>query len=127
MGDVPQRAVAVTLHVHMRRRGAPETLQGYRGQHHIVWGDQRRTRFAPSLSMGEKAAMGCDELETARLSCLRWSEGRRSRFDPGNYAHRTQAVSRRYMQEMIPFVGPIRHHGTENMGTNDRSWRGQDT
>ena len=53
----PKRAVAVTLPVHMDD-GSTRALQGYRVQHHIALGPTKGgTRFAPSLSMGETAAL----------------------------------------------------------------------
>jgi len=53
----PKRAVAVTLPVHMDD-GSTRAFQGYRVQHHIALGPTKGgTRFAPSLSMGETAAL----------------------------------------------------------------------
>jgi len=53
----PKRAVAVTLPVHMDD-GSTKAFQGYRVQHHIALGPTKGgTRFAPTLSMGETAAL----------------------------------------------------------------------
>src|SRR5436190_2240417 len=53
----PKRAIAVTLPVHMDD-GSTRAFQGYRVQHHIALGPTKGgTRFAPSLSMGETAAL----------------------------------------------------------------------
>ena len=53
----PKRAIAVTLPVHMDD-GSTKAFQGYRVQHHIALGPTKGgTRFAPSLSMGETAAL----------------------------------------------------------------------
>src|SRR5438034_7270648 len=53
----PKRAVAVTLPVHIDD-GSTQAFQGYRVQHHIALGPTKGgTRFAPSLSMGETAAL----------------------------------------------------------------------
>ena len=53
----PKRAIAVTLPVHMDD-GSTQAFQGYRVQHHIALGPTKGgTRFAPSLSMGETAAL----------------------------------------------------------------------
>ena len=53
----PKRAIAVTLPVHMDD-GSTKTFQGYRVQHHLTLGPTKGgTRFAPSLSMGETAAL----------------------------------------------------------------------
>ena len=54
---IPKRAIAVTLPVHMDD-GSTQTFQGYRVQHHLTLGPTKGgTRFAPSLSMGETAAL----------------------------------------------------------------------
>ena len=53
----PKRAIAVTLPVHMDD-GSTRTFQGYRVQHHLTLGPTKGgTRFAPTLSMGETAAL----------------------------------------------------------------------
>src|SRR5207237_10756116 len=53
----PKRGIAVTLPVHMDD-GSTKTFQGYRVQHHLTLGPTKGgTRFAPSLSMGETAAL----------------------------------------------------------------------
>src|SRR6202045_1731524 len=53
----PKRAIAVTLPVHMDD-GHTETFQGSRVQHHLPLGPTKgRTRSAPTLSMGETAAL----------------------------------------------------------------------
>ena len=53
----PKRAVAVTLPVHMDD-GSKQTFQGYPVQHHLTLGPTKGgARFAPSLSMGEVAAL----------------------------------------------------------------------
>src|SRR3982074_1654318 len=53
----PKRAIAVTLPVHMDD-GTTRTFQAYRVQHHLTLGPTKGgTRFAPTLSMGETAAL----------------------------------------------------------------------
>src|SRR5438094_9878360 len=53
----PKRAIAVTLPVHMDD-GSTKTFQGYRVQHQLTLGPIKGgTRFAPSLYMGETAAL----------------------------------------------------------------------
>src|SRR5438067_11015745 len=53
----PKRAIAVTLLVHMDD-GSTRAFQGYRVQHHLPLGPTKgATRFAPSRSMGETAAV----------------------------------------------------------------------
>jgi glutamate dehydrogenase (NAD(P)+) len=91
----PKRAIAVTLPVHLDD-GSTKAFQGYRVQHHIALGPTKGgTRFAPSLSMGETAALAM---------WMSWK----------------CALSRRYMQEMIPFVGPHTDIMGPDMGTNEQ-------
>ena len=53
----PKRAIAVTLPVH-RDDGRIETFQGYRVQHHLALGPTKGgTRFHPSVTLGEVAAL----------------------------------------------------------------------
>jgi glutamate dehydrogenase (NAD(P)+) len=107
----PKRAIAVTLPVHMDD-GSTKTFQGYRVQHHLTLGPTKGgTRFAPSLSMGETAALANLPYGGAKggIAC-----------DPATLSHRElEALSRRYMQEMIPFVGPHTDIMGPDMGTNE--------
>ena len=74
----PKRAVAVTLPVHMDD-GSTKAFQGYRVQHHIALGPTKGgTRFAPSLSMGETAAL---EMRTGQPALWRRQGWRRCRSD----------------------------------------------
>src|SRR4249919_1745175 len=53
----PKRAMAVTLPIH-RDDGRIETFQGYRVQHHLTLGPTKGgTRFHPSVTLGEVAAL----------------------------------------------------------------------
>src|SRR2546430_1610101 len=104
----PKRAMAVTLPVHMDD-GSTKAFQGYRVQHHIALGPTKGgTRFAPSLSMGETAALAMWMSWKCALANLPYGGAKGGvAVDPTRLSHtELEAVSRRYMQEMIPFVGP---------------------
>src|SRR2546430_2286 len=104
----PKRAVAVTLPVHMDD-GSTRAFQGYRVQHHIAFGPTKGgTGFAPSLSRGEPAALEMWMSWKCALAQLPYGGARGGvPFDPTKLSHKEwEAVPRRYMQEMIPFVGP---------------------
>src|SRR5213080_2048778 len=121
----PKRAVAVTLPVHMDD-GRTKAFQGYRVQHHIALGPTKGgTRFAPSLSMGETAALAMWMSWKCALAQLPYGGAKGGVAVDPNKLSRTEleAVSRRYMQEMIPFVGPHTDIMGPDMGTN-KSWRG---
>ena len=118
----PKRAVAVTLPVHMDD-GSTMTYQGYRVQHHLTLGPTKGgTRFAPSLSMGETAALAMWMSWKCALANLPYGGAKGGVACDVTKLSRTEleAVSRRYMQEMIPFVGPQTDVMGPDMGTNEQ-------
>ncbi|MBA2623699.1 MAG: Glu/Leu/Phe/Val dehydrogenase [Chthoniobacterales bacterium] len=118
----PKRSVAVTLPVHMDD-GSTNTYQGYRVQHHLTLGPTKGgTRFAPTLSMGETAALAMWMSWKCALANLPYGGAKGGiACDPSKLSRRElEAVSRRYMQEMIPFVGPHTDIMGPDMGTNEQ-------
>ena len=118
----PKRAIAVTLPVHMDD-GSTMAFQGYRVQHHIALGPTKGgTRFAPSLSMGETAALAMWMSWKCALAQLPYGGAKGGvAVDPTKISRtELEAVSRRYMQEMIPFVGPHTDIMGPDMGTNEQ-------
>ncbi|MEP6604376.1 MAG: Glu/Leu/Phe/Val dehydrogenase [Spartobacteria bacterium] len=118
----PKRAIAVTLPVHMDD-GSTQTFQGYRVQHHLTLGPTKGgTRFAPSLSMGETAALAMWMSWKCALANLPYGGAKGGiACDPTKLSrHELEALSRRYMQEMIPFVGPHTDIMGPDMGTNEQ-------
>ncbi len=119
---LPKRAIAVTLPVHMDD-GSTETFQGYRVQHHLTLGPTKGgTRFAPNLSMGETAALAMWMSWKCALANLPYGGAKGGiACDPQKLSIKElEAVSRRYMQEMIPFVGPHTDIMGPDMGTNEQ-------
>jgi len=118
----PKRAIAVTLPVHMDD-GSTRTFQGYRVQHHLTLGPTKGgTRFAPSLSMGETAALAMWMSWKCALANLPYGGAKGGvAVDPLKLSRtELEALSRRYMQEMIPFVGPHTDIMGPDMGTNEQ-------
>ena len=118
----PKRAIAVTLPIHMDD-GSTQTFQGYRVQHHLTLGPTKGgTRFAPSLSMGETAALAMWMSWKCGLANLPYGGAKGGvACDPRLLSrHELEGVSRRYMQEMIPFVGPHTDIMGPDMGTNEQ-------
>lgn len=118
----PKRAIAVTLPVHMDD-GSTRTFQGYRVQHHLTLGPTKGgTRFAPSLSMGETAALAMWMSWKCALANLPYGGAKGGvAVDPTKLSRtELEALSRRYMQEMIPFVGPHTDIMGPDMGTNEQ-------
>jgi glutamate dehydrogenase (NAD(P)+) len=118
----PKRAIAVTLPVHMDD-GSTKTFQGYRVQHHLTLGPTKGgTRFAPTLSMGETAALAMWMSWKCALANLPYGGAKGGiAVDPSKLSrNELEALSRRYMQEMIPFVGPHTDIMGPDMGTNEQ-------
>jgi glutamate dehydrogenase (NAD(P)+) len=103
--------------------GSTRTFQGYRVQHHLTLGPTKGgTRFAPSLSMGETAALAMWMSWKCALANLPYGGAKGGiAVDPTKLSHKElEALSRRYMQEMIPFVGPHTDIMGPDMGTNEQ-------
>jgi len=118
----PKRAVAVSVPVHMDD-GRTEVFQGYRVQHHLTLGPTKGgTRFSRNLDMGEVAALAVWMSWKCALAGLPYGGAKGGvACDPCALSRRElEAVSRRYMQEMIPFVGPSVDVMAPDMGTDER-------
>ena len=118
----PKRAIAVTLPVHMDD-GSTKTFQGYRVQHHLTLGPTKGgPRLAPSLSMGETAALAMWMSWKCALANLPYGGAKGGvAVEPAKLSRtELEAISRRYMQEMIPFVGPHTDIMGPDMGTNEQ-------
>ncbi|HEX8297081.1 MAG TPA: Glu/Leu/Phe/Val dehydrogenase [Chthoniobacteraceae bacterium] len=118
----PKRAMAVTLPIH-RDDGRIETFQGFRVQHHLALGPTKGgTRFHPSVTLGEVAALSMWMSWKCALTGLPYGGAKGGiAVDPRSLSLRElEALSRRYMQEMIPFVGPHTDIMGPDMGTNEQ-------
>lgn len=118
----PKRAIAVSIPVHMDD-GRTEVFQGYRVQHHLTLGPTKGgTRFSPSLDVGEVAALAIWMSWKCALAGLPYGGAKGGvACDPPSLSRRElEAVSRRYMQEMIPFVSPQTDVMAPDMGTNEQ-------
>jgi glutamate dehydrogenase (NAD(P)+) len=116
----PKRAIAISVPIH-RDDGSTEVFHGYRVQHHLSLGPTKGgTRFAPDLDIGEVAALAVWMSWKCALAGLPYGGAKGGvACDPYALSHRElEAVSRRYMQEMIPFVGPHVDVMAPDMGTN---------
>lgn len=118
----PKRAVAVTLPVRMDD-GRVEVFDGYRVQHHLALGPTKGgTRYSTSVTLGEVAALAMWMSWKCALTGLPYGGAKGGiTVDPRRLSVRElEAVSRRYMQEMIPFVGPHTDIMGPDMGTNEQ-------
>ncbi|TFV35842.1 Glu/Leu/Phe/Val family dehydrogenase [Bradyrhizobium niftali] len=118
----PKRAMAVSCPIH-RDDGRIEVYQGYRVQHHLTLGPTKGgTRFAPSVDIGEIAALAIWMSWKCALAGLPYGGAKGGiTVDPYKLSPRElEGLSRRYMQEMIPFVGPHTDVMAPDMGTNEQ-------
>ncbi len=118
----PKRSVTVSIPVHMDD-GRTELFQGYRVQHHLTLGPTKGgTRFASSVDIGEVAALAIWMSWKCALVGLPYGGAKGGvAVDPRQLSLRElEAVSRRYMQEMIPFVGPQTDIMAPDMGTTEQ-------
>ncbi|UWU67947.1 Glu/Leu/Phe/Val dehydrogenase [Bradyrhizobium sp. NC92] len=119
---MPKRAVTVSCPIH-RDDGTTAVFEGYRVQHHLTLGPTKGgTRFAPSVDLGEVAALAVWMSWKCALVGLPYGGAKGGiSVDPSTLSRRElEALSRRYMQEMIPFVGPHTDVMAPDMGTNEQ-------
>src|SRR6201982_1124829 len=119
---LPKRAISISIPIH-REDGSIAVFQGYRVQHHLRLGPTKGgTRFTPSLTLGESAALAIWMSWKCALANLPYGGAKGGiAVDPTKLSHNElEAVSRRYMQEMIPFVGSHTDIMGPDMGTNEQ-------
>ena len=118
----PKRAIAVSCPIH-RDDGTTAVFQGYRVQPHLTLGPTKGgTRFAPSVDIGEVGALAVWMSWKCALAGLPYGGAKGGvTVNPHTLSRRElEALSRRYMQEMIPFVGPHTDVMAPDMGTNEQ-------
>ncbi len=119
---MPKRAVTVSCPIH-RDDGTTAVFEGYRVQHHLTLGPTKGgTRFAASVDLGEVAALAIWMSWKCALVGLPYGGAKGGiSVEPSSLSRRElEALSRRYMQEMIPFVGPHTDVMAPDMGTNEQ-------
>ncbi|HEY5895205.1 MAG TPA: Glu/Leu/Phe/Val dehydrogenase [Chthoniobacterales bacterium] len=118
----PKRAITVTLPIHMDD-GRTEVFHGYRVQHHLSLGPTKGgTRFHPSVTMGEVTALAMWMSWKCALTGLPYGGAKGGiTVDPRILSrNELERLSRRYLQEMIPFVGPQTDIMGPDVGTNEQ-------
>lgn len=118
----PKRAIAVTCPIH-RDDGSTVVYEGYRVQHHLSLGPSKGgVRFSPHVDLGEVAALSLWMSWKCALMNLPYGGAKGGvRVDPYSLSHKElEALSRRFMQELIPFVGPHVDVMAPDIGTNEQ-------
>jgi glutamate dehydrogenase (NAD(P)+) len=119
---MPKRAITVSCPIH-RDDGTVAVFEGYRVQHLLTMGPTKGgTRFATSVDIGEVAALAIWMSWKCALAGLPYGGAKGGvNVDVSRISKRElEALSRRYMQEMIPFVGPHTDVMAPDMGTNEQ-------
>jgi glutamate dehydrogenase (NAD(P)+) len=119
---MPKRSVTVSCPIH-RDDGTIAVFEGYRVQHHLTLGPTKGgTRFATSVDLGEVAALAIWMSWKCALVGLPYGGAKGGiHVDPASLSRKElEGLSRRYMQEMIPFVGPHTDVMAPDMGTNEQ-------
>ena len=119
---LPKRALTISCPIH-RDDGSIAVYEGYRVQHHLTLGPTKGgTRFALSVDIGEVAALAIWMSWKCALVGLPYGGAKGGVCVDVNSISRREleSLSRRYMQEMIPFVGPHTDVMAPDMGTNEQ-------
>ncbi len=118
----PKRMVQVSVPL-KRDTGRTEVFFGYRVQHHLTLGPTKGgTRYHPSVSLGEVAALAMWMSWKCALNGLPYGGAKGGiALTPATFSkEELERISRRYMQELIPFVGPHTDILGPDMGTNEQ-------
>jgi glutamate dehydrogenase (NAD(P)+) len=119
---VPKRCMAVSCPIELDN-GKVVLFEGFRVQHHLAMGPTKGgLRFHPKVDLGEVAALAMWMSWKCALVGLPYGGAKGGiAVDPHSLSpNELEHLSRRYMQEMIPFVGPNTDVMAPDMGTNEQ-------
>src|SRR5882762_6522587 len=118
----PKRSMTVALPIH-RDDGRTEVFFGYRVQHHLALGPTKGgLRFHPDVALGEVAALAMWMSWKCALTGLPYGGAKGGiTCDPRALSmQELERLTRRYTQEMIPFIGPQTDVMAPDVGTNEQ-------
>src|SRR5882762_4304334 len=118
----PKRAITVALPIH-RDDGSTQVFFGYRVQHHLTLGPTKGgLRYHPDVRLGEVAALAMWMSWKCALTGLPYGGAKGGvACDPGKLSTvELERLTRRYTQEMIPFIGPQVDVMAPDLGTNEQ-------
>ncbi len=119
---LPKRALVVQVPVRMDD-GSVRSFEGYRVQHHLALGPTKGgVRFHPDVTLGETAALAMWISWKCALAGLPYGGAK------GGVACNPHAMSegeverltRRYTQELVPFIGPDMDIPAPDVGTSEK-------
>lgn len=118
----PKRAFTVAVPVR-RDDGSTSVFAGYRVQHHLALGPTKGgIRFHPDVTLGEVAALATWMSWKCSLVGLPYGGAKGGvTVDPRALSMgELERLTRRYTQEMIPFIGPQIDIPAPDVGTNEQ-------
>jgi glutamate dehydrogenase (NAD(P)+) len=118
----PRRAFVVTVPVRLDD-GRTEMFIGYRVQHHLSLGPTKGgLRFHPDVTLGEVAALAMWMSWKCALCGLPYGGAKGGiTCNPHKMSRgEIERMTRRYTQEMIPFIGPHVDVMAPDLGTNEQ-------
>jgi glutamate dehydrogenase (NAD(P)+) len=118
----PKRSMTVALPIH-RDDGSTEVFAGYRVQHHLTLGPTKGgLRYHPEVKLGEVAALAMWMSWKCGLTGLPYGGAKGGiACDPGKLSRdELERLTRRYTQEMIPFIGPQVDVMAPDLGTDEQ-------
>ena len=120
---LPKRAITVALPIH-RDDGKTEVFFGHRVQHHLALGPTKGgLRYHPDVTLGEVAALAMWMSWKCGLTGLPYGGAKGGiACDPRTLSlTELERLTRRYTQEMIPFIGPQIDVMAPDVGTNEQT------
>lgn len=120
---IPKRSMVVALPIR-RDSGVTQTFAGYRVQHHLTLGPTKGgLRYHPDVTLGEVAALAMWMSWKCALTGLPYGGAKGGiACDPRTLsAAELERLTRRYTQEMIPFIGPQVDVMAPDVGTNEQT------
>jgi len=118
----PKRSLTVALPIHCDD-GSTRVFSGYRVQHHLTLGPTKGgLRYHPDVALGEVAALAMWMSWKCALTGLPYGGAKGGvACDPGKLSTgELERLTRRYTQEMIPFIGPQIDVMAPDLGTNEQ-------
>src|SRR5437016_6796690 len=118
----PKRSLTVALPIHCED-GSTRVFTGYRVQHHLTLGPTKGgLRYHPDVTLGEVAALAMWMSWKCALTGLPYGGAKGGiACDPGKMSRdELERLTRRYTQEMIPFIGPQIDVMAPDLGTNEQ-------
>jgi glutamate dehydrogenase (NAD(P)+) len=118
----PKRSLTVALPIHCDD-GSTRVFTGYRVQHHLTLGPTKGgLRYHPDVTLGEVAALAMWMSWKCALTGLPYGGAKGGvGCDPRKLStNELERVTRRFTQEMIPFIGPQVDVMAPDLGTNEQ-------